>query len=147
MREQELVYLSYHLRPSLRLPDADIENVEAELREEGIDPDELADSVQIMVDSKLEAYRAQWQAEVNAQHTAASQHLEEIADDASNLPTGIKGLKEPIHEILASPWGQQQQLAHAYRSWDNPTREDLRTLLIDLRTLQSRTQDDGDEQN
>jgi hypothetical protein len=111
--------------------DESIEEVEADLRAEGIDPEEVADTIEKLVQTKLNEYRLKWRDEAQQERADALARLERRSSEISDLPRDLKG---SISTILAE---MQQQQAQAYfNKLQKATEDDLRDIWLDLKRLQ-----------
>lgn len=112
-----------------------IEDLEEDLRVEGINPEEVVQQLQSFVGAKLDEYRLAWREQARQERAAMLERLRKVPSDSPDTPQGIR---EKISEILSGMWGQpSQRYAHAhFRKLEEVTENDLKDLLDDLKRLE-----------
>lgn len=131
------------------LPDRTMEELEEDLREEGVDPETFAQRVRELVESELEEQRLAWFEHARQGRGAALERLREV-QPSSTLST-LKEVKQKVKAVLAGQYGPDaSEFAYAqlhHRNLDDVTESDLRSLLDDLERLKLLTQLPGTDEN
>lgn len=116
------------------LPARTTEEIEEDLREEGIDTESSVRQTQEMVGQKLEAQRLGWLERARQRRSADLERLSEV--QPSRAIAALGELKQKVESILSGQFGAgASEYAHAhlhYRSLDDVPENDLRTLVDDL---------------
>lgn len=117
------------------LPERTIEELEEDLREEGIYDEEFVHRVQDLVKTKLEEHRLAWLESARQEMSATLEKLSEAQPSSS--PGTLEELKEKITLILSGRFGEEaSKYTHIhFRKLDKVTENDLRSLLDDLESL------------
>lgn len=112
------------------------EELKEELREEGINPEDLISRVNQFVKSKLKEVKGAWK---KAAHEKRKSLLEQMSFAKYEIPKSLSELKGKIKEMLSGVYGNEiQGHAQAYfRNFEEITEEDLRSFYEDLMKLKS----------
>jgi len=124
------------------LPERTTQELEEDLREEGIDTEAFVQRVQMLVESKLQEQRLAWLEHARQGRTADLEKLRRV--QPSKALDKIEEVKQKIKDVLTGQFGSgaleyaNAQLHH--RNLNNVTENDLRSLLDDLERLELLTQ-------
>jgi len=117
------------------LPERSTEELKEDIRAEGINPEQIVNRVQRLVETKLDEHRLAWREQARKGRTAMLERFHRVTSDSPDTPQGIR---EKIKDILSGVWGQQaQSYAYAhFRKLEEVTENDLKTLLDDVKRLE-----------
>lgn len=111
----------------------DEEEIDDILREEGYDPDELAERFRALAKEALANSPYNWR----NRGTELEEARRRLRADEDSLPSDRCGLIERIRELVKSLGPRAQALSVQYRDLENVTDTDLRSLLADLQHLEN----------
>lgn len=130
------------------LPDRTTEEIEEDLREEGIDTESSVRQTQELVRQRLEAQRLGWLERARLRRSADIERLSRIQPSRTIATLGE--LKQKVESILSGQFSLgASEYAHAHlhhRNLDDVPENDLRTLVDDLERLKLLTQPSDDDE-
>lgn len=112
------------------------EDLKEELRNEGINPEDLISKVNQLVKSKLKEVKGAWKKAANEKRKSL---LEQMSFAKYDIPKSFSELKGKVKEMLSGNYGNDiKGYAQTYfRNLEEITEEDLRSLYEDLLKLKS----------
>lgn len=110
------------------------EELKSELRDEGINPEELLSKVKLLVEFKLREAKKAWKKDAHEKRKFLIGRMSLAKYDIPKTPTEIR---KKIKELLRGLYGSEiQSYAQAYfRNLDEVTEEDLKSFYEDIEKL------------
>jgi len=108
------------------------EELKEELRDEGINPEELVSKVSLLIKSKLREAKGAWKKDAHEKRSAL---LKVMASASYDIPKSIPELKEKIKEMLMGLNDNKINAQAYFRNLDDIVEEDLKSFYEDLLKL------------
>lgn len=117
------------------------EEVKAELRQQGIEIDDMTNTVKAMINEKIGEMKRHWIIDAPKLRDTLMKQLESYQDD---IPADITKLKEKIKEFMGAI--EYREPAHAFfRNYNELTDDELRQLYRDFMDLIHLQQNDSQD--
>ncbi len=111
------------------------EELTQELRDEGIDPEQLLTKSRVIIKSKLKDAKLSWKKSALERRQSL---LEQMSSFKHSIPKSIEDVRNEIKALLTGGYGTkaQAQAQAFFRNLDEVTDEDLKSFYEDLKKLE-----------